>query len=202
MRGRRGWYACIDKGSGETSTESVANVLEVSEKPMKKKRRRDDHASGLLVVGLYKLGKAIFFGAAAAEALHLIHANLGNVAMKAIDILRIDPEGHFASVVMDRVDLIGHHQLRQAGLYSAIYAMVCLVEGIGLLNCQGWAEYFTVVLTAAALPWEIYELVRRFEMYKVGLMAGNMVVLVYLVWVLWEKRKKDRARMLARVNAG
>jgi uncharacterized membrane protein (DUF2068 family) len=168
----------------------------------KAKRRRGDHVRGLFLVGLFKLGKALFFGAAAAEALHLVHSNLGDLTMDAINMLRIDPTGHFASVVMDRVDLIGHHQLRQAGLYSAIYAVICLIEGIGLLNCKVWAEYVTVVLTAAALPWEIFELARRFETYKVGLMAANVIVLVYLVWVLWEKRKWDRARIPASTSSG
>ena len=29
--------------------------------------------------------------------------------------LRLDPEGHFVELLMDKADLIGHHQLRQGG---------------------------------------------------------------------------------------
>jgi len=108
-----------------------------------------------------------------------------------IDRLRIDPEGRMASFLMDRVDLIGHHQLREAGLFSLIYAGLCVVEGVGLILHKEWAEYFTVILTALALPWEIFELVKRFEAYKVGLIMANVAVLLYLLWVL--KKKEPRA---------
>ena len=74
---------------------------------------------------------------------------------------------------MDRVDLIGHHQLRQAGMFALLYAAACLVEGVGLLCHKTWAEYFTVTLTALGLPWEIFELVKRFEAYKIGLMVSQ-----------------------------
>ena len=54
-----------------------------------------------------------------------------------------------------------------------------------------WAEYFTVFLTAMGLPWEGYELVERFSPYKVGLLAINLVVLLYLLWILKKRRQEE-----------
>jgi uncharacterized membrane protein (DUF2068 family) len=152
------------------------------------KKPRDVNATGLMVVGLFKLTKAAFFTTVGAVAFHLIHANLGDVVIRMIDSLRIDPEGHVASFLMDRVDLIGHHQLREAGTYSLIYAVLCVIEGVGLIRHKSWAEYFTVILTTLALPLEVFELVRRFEAYKVGLLLANVAVVLYLLWVLKKKR--------------
>jgi uncharacterized membrane protein (DUF2068 family) len=157
------------------------------------KKPRDVNATGLMVVGLFKLTKAAFFTAVGVVAFHLVHANLGNVVDRVISYLRIDSEGRLASFLMDRVDLIGHHQLRQAGLFSLLYAVICVVEGVGLIRHKSWAEYFTVVLTALGLPWEIYELVHKFEPYKIGLMAANVAILLYLLWVL--KKKRERVRV-------
>ena len=42
-----------------------------------------------------------------------------------------------------------------------------------------------------ALPWESYELMERFSMYKVALLVLNLAVLLYLLWVL--KRKREEA---------
>jgi uncharacterized membrane protein (DUF2068 family) len=151
----------------------------------------DSSDTGLLLVGLFKLSKALFFGAVGAGALHLIHQNIGDVVMRIVDRLPIDPEGHFVSLLMDKVDLIGGHQLRQAGLLSFLYAALCVVEGTGLMLKKSWAEYFTVILTAGALPVETYELVEKFEWFKVVLLLINVVVLLYLLWVL--KRKRVRA---------
>jgi len=159
-----------------------------------------EHASGLLVVGLFKLSKALFFSLVGAGALNLIHKNLGEEVMRLVDWLHIDSEGRLASFLMDKADLIGHHQLRQGALFAFIYACLCLVEGGGLMRRKVWAEYFTVILTAAALPWETYELIARFEYYKVFLLVVNMVVLLYLLLVLKHKREKDVAAEGARIR--
>ena len=38
-----------------------------------------------------------------------------------------------------------------------LYALLYLVEGIGLLLKKHWAEYFTVVATGLFIPVEIWE---------------------------------------------
>ena len=149
---------------------------------------RRGHTRGLLLVGIFKLSKAIFFTAVGAGALHLVHKDLGDVLMHVVDALRIDPESHFVGMLMYRADLINVHQLRRAGTLSILYAAVCVVEGTGLVMEKQWAEYFTVILTAMGLPWESYELLERFSPYKVVLLVVNLVVLLYLLWVLKKKR--------------
>jgi len=155
---------------------------------------RNEHASGLLLVGLFKISKVVFFTAVGAEALHLLHGSPAELLMHMISALHLRPDGHLANVLMDRADLIGHHELREGAMASFGYAAVCLVEGIGLMTYQVWAEYLTVVLTTGGLPLEIYELARRFELYKVGVLAINVVVLLYLLWVLKRKKYEDAAR--------
>jgi len=163
---------------------------EAQNEPTKKPRHAN--ATGLMVVGLFKLTKAAFFTTVGAVAFHLIHANLGDMVIRLIDSLRIDPEGRMASFLMDRVDLIGHHQLREAGAYSLIYAVLCMIEGVGLIRHKVWAEYFTVILTTLFLPLEIYELIHRFETYKIGLLLANVAVVLYLLWVLKKKRESEQ----------
>ena len=149
------------------------------------------HARGLLLVGIFKLSKAAFFTAVGAGALHLVHKDVGTVVMHIIDALRIDPESRFVGMLMDWAGLINVHQLRRAGTLSILYAMVCVVEGTGLVMEKGWAEYFTVILTAMGLPWESYELLERFSPYKVVLLVINLAVLLYLVWILKKKKQEE-----------
>ncbi|QMV20233.1 DUF2127 domain-containing protein [Granulicella sp. 5B5] len=150
---------------------------------------REDHAQGLLLVGLFKLTKFVFFAAVGVGALHLIHKNLGDEVLRLTEALRLGPESHVASFLMDKADLIDHHQLRQASLFAFLYSALCLIEGIGLMMRRVWAEYFTVTLTVLGLPWEAFELVKRASWLKVGVMAVNVVVLLYLLWVLKRKRE-------------
>ena len=145
------------------------------------------HRRGLWLVGLFKLSKASFFCAVGVGALRLIHMDLGDLTTRFIAWSHIDTEGRMAGLLMERADLVTHHQLRQGALFAFLYAGLCLIEGTGLVLEKRWAEYFTVVMTAMALPWEGYELTMHFAWYKVGLTLINVAVLLYLLWVL--KRK-------------
>lgn len=144
---------------------------------------------GLFLVGLFKLTKAIFFTSVGAGALHLVHRNLGDLVMRLIDSLPIDPEGRLVSLIMDKADLIDAHDLRRIGAGAFIYAILCLVEGTGLVLRKTWAEYFTVVLTALGLPVELFEILHRFTWFKVGAIAVNLLILLYLLWVLKRRGK-------------
>jgi uncharacterized membrane protein (DUF2068 family) len=153
---------------------------------------RHPHARGLLIVGLFKLSKAVFFAALGAGALHLIHRNIGDVVQRVVDALRITSESRLANLanfVIDRADLIGHHQLREASIFAFSYSALCLIEGTGLILRKLWAEYFTVILTVTALPWEGYEVLEHYTVFKLTLLMLNLAVLFYLLWIL--KRKKE-----------
>lgn len=155
-------------------------------------RARDEDARGLLLVGIYKMTKVVFFCGLGFGALHLIHRNLGDEVMRITEMLRLGPESHIVSYLMDRADLIGHHQLREASIFAFGYAALCLIEGTGLLMRRVWAEYFTVLLTILGLPLESYELLQRFNWFKVGALLVNLVVLFYLLAVVKRKRSLDR----------
>lgn len=61
------------------------------------------------------------------------------------------------------------------------YALIELVEGVGLWLLKRWAEYFTVVATAAFLPLEVYELTDKITWLRIGALALNVAAVVYLL---------------------
>jgi uncharacterized membrane protein (DUF2068 family) len=196
----RGWFGCVDKGAGRPSTGSegieiqkTAHAEPVTKKAKEKRAPRTGYSRGLLLVGLFKYSKAIFFTAVGAGALNLVHKDVSVVAQHIVDALRLDGESRFVRLLLDKAQLVDPHKLREAGTLSFLYAAVCVVEGTGLVLEKGWAEYFTVILTAMGLPWESYELIERFSPYKVGLLVANLAILLYLVWVL-KKKKEEEAK--------
>src|SRR6476469_1067775 len=66
-----------------------------------------------------------------------------------------------------------------AGLLA--YGLLELVEGVGLWLAKRWAEYLTVVATAAFLPYEVSELLKSVTVTKVGAFAINVLAVDYLV---------------------
>ena len=172
---------------GEQTIQSQAKLqtLPAAQKPPRQRDR------GLLLIGLFKLSKSIFFFMMGLGVVHLLHAELGNEAMRLAMALHFDPEWHVVSVLVEKVDLVDAHRLREIGFFSFAYSMVSLVEGYGLMTCKIWAEYLTLSLTTLALPWELYELIRDASWGRVALLLTNLVVLGYLVWLLQRKKKKS-----------
>jgi uncharacterized membrane protein (DUF2068 family) len=61
------------------------------------------------------------------------------------------------------------------------YALIEVVEGFGLWAAKRWAEYLTVVATAAFLPLEVYELTEKVSYLKLGTLAVNLLAVVYIL---------------------
>lgn len=65
------------------------------------------------------------------------------------------------------------------------YALIEIVEGFGLWWGKRWAEYLTVVATAAFLPLEVYELTEKVSYFKIATLALNILA---VLWILLAKR--------------
>ena len=153
-------------------------------------RATEKHAvgdRGLWLIGIFKLGKSMFFFCLGIGAFHLMHKDLSDEAMRLAHALRFDPESRFTALLLDKVELIDAHRLREIGVGTFLYSALALTEGVGLLLEKGWAEYLTLVLTISFLPWELYELARRPSWFRLGLLLINLAVLWYLLWLLRRK---------------
>ncbi|NYF90611.1 DUF2127 domain-containing protein [Tunturiibacter empetritectus] len=146
------------------------------------------HDRGLMLIGLFKLAKAIFFFCIGAGAIHLLHKDIGDEVTRLALKLRFDPESRLVALLLHKADLIDAHRMRQISVATFGYSALALTEGIGLLLEKVWAEYLTLILTISFLPWELYELVRRPDWFRLSLLLINLAVLAYLVWLL--RRKK------------
>jgi uncharacterized membrane protein (DUF2068 family) len=143
---------------------------------------------GLLLIGIFKLCKSVFFFLVGIGAIHLLHKDLGDVAMRLAQALHFDPEGRVVGFLIVKADLVNPLRLREAGFGAFAYSALSLTEGIGLMLEKVWAEYLTLGLTISFLPWEVYELVREADLVRLGLLLANLAVLAYIVWFL--RRKK------------
>lgn len=63
----------------------------------------------------------------------------------------------------------------------AAYAMLQVVEGVGLWLLKRWGEYFAVVATSVFLPLEIYDLTKGVTMTRVVTFTINVAAVVYLL---------------------
>jgi uncharacterized membrane protein (DUF2068 family) len=153
------------------------------------KRKALSRDGGLLAIGLFKLTKSLFFFGVGIGALHLLHKDLSDEALRLAAALHFEPEGRLTALLMEKVTLIDAHRLREIGFFTFAYSAIALVEGTGLMLQKVWAEYLTLSLTVMFLPWELYELVKRPDWMRLGLLLINLAVLGYLLWILERKKK-------------
>lgn len=148
------------------------------------------HHAGLLAISVMKILKAIFFLGVGIGALRLLHKDLADLAMRIATALKFDTEGHFVNNVLDHVQEVTPHRLKQLSVAAIAYAGVATVEGIGLFYEKTWAEYLTITLTASFLPWELVEIIHHRSWIRVLVILVNIVVLAYLLWyVQWMHKR-------------
>jgi uncharacterized membrane protein (DUF2068 family) len=150
---------------------------------------------GLMAIGLLKLVEAIFFFLVGMGVIHFIHHDLGDAAVRMAERLRIDMDGRVMTWVLDHIDDMTAHRLKQIGAATFFYAGLRVTEGVGLVMEKAWAEYMTVGVTVSFLPWELYEICRRPDIFRVGLFITNLIVLGYLLWVLRRNRLRGSGAM-------
>jgi uncharacterized membrane protein (DUF2068 family) len=136
----------------------------------------------LVVIGALKLVKALLFILLGIGAVRMLHKDLVEVVEHFIIAMRFDPEGRFVNLILEKVALINHHRLREISLAIFAYASLDILEGTGLVLRKTWAEYVTLILTASFLPWEFFEILRHATWIKFGLIATNILVVLYLIF--------------------
>ncbi|HZR51528.1 MAG TPA: DUF2127 domain-containing protein [Streptosporangiaceae bacterium] len=62
------------------------------------------------------------------------------------------------------------------------YAIIELIESIGLWLGKRWGEYFAVVATSVFLPYEVYDLTVKATWLRVAAFGVNLLLVAYLVW--------------------
>jgi uncharacterized membrane protein (DUF2068 family) len=83
---------------------------------------------------------------------------------------------------------LAHHALRlnsrtlgYLAIGLAAYAIIEVVEGVGLWLLKRWGEYFAMVATSIFLPYEIYDLSVKFTVLRLLTFLINLALVVYLV---------------------
>jgi uncharacterized membrane protein (DUF2068 family) len=66
-------------------------------------------------------------------------------------------------------------------LMLAAYALLEVVEGVGLWLLKRWGEYFAVIATSVFLPLEIHDLAKGITMTRVVTFAINVAAVIYLL---------------------
>jgi uncharacterized membrane protein (DUF2068 family) len=156
-------------------------MLTAVSRPNPSRRSQKSSSRGLILIGLFKLVKALLLIMVGIGALRLLHKDMTQTIMHWVNVLRVDPDNRFIHRLISKAFNVTPAKLKELSVGTFFYASLLLTEGTGLLLRKHWAEYFTVITTAALVPLEVYELAKHFTVAKLVVLAINIAIVVYLI---------------------
>lgn len=147
---------------------------------------------GLRGVALFEAFKGILAVAGGIWVLTLRHKDLERVAEHMLRMFHIAPDRHVARGLLHLAEKINGRDLRIVLLFVVIYAAIRFVEAAGLWLEKEWAEWFALISGTIYVPLEIIELVRRPTPLKWGVLIINVLIVLYMAWLLQDSYKRRR----------
>src|SRR4051812_46813835 len=123
---------------------------------------RDKRSGKLLVlIGLFRLLKALFLIATGIATLRLLKPGAGGALFAWIRQLPIMPGHDYVMRMAAKITHLPPKRITELAIGAFAYAAVFIAEGTGLVMRRVWAEWLTVVVTTSFIPFEIYETFKR-----------------------------------------
>ncbi|GAC1464291.1 MAG: hypothetical protein NVSMB9_02780 [Isosphaeraceae bacterium] len=142
-----------------------------------------------------KLATALLLAAAGFGIFRLLNKDLGMALEHLVSRFHLDPENQVVQTAVTRVAGVDRSHLKAIGAGTFFYAVLELVEGVGLLLKRRWASYLTIVATGLLLVPEIYEIAHKLNLIRVSVLLLNLAILAYLiVKIRQENRMQDAPR--------
>ena len=150
------------------------------------------HQTGLAAIAVFKLVKGVLLLLLGLGLLKLMHADIATLFSRLIETLHLNADSRIIHALVLKVDSLQPHSVLVAGLVSLGYAGMLLLEGVGLWLERSWAAYLTVISTSALLPFELYEVIERVSILRVGILLLNLVIVLYLLMQLKHHTLRSR----------
>ncbi len=106
--------------------------------------------------------------------------------------LGLDPQNHIIHTVISRLTGIDRVHLRAIEAGTFFYALLHLIEGIGLILERDWAGYLVIVATSSLVPFEIYEISQKLSLARIAILVLNLAIVVYLIVALESRASEPR----------
>jgi uncharacterized membrane protein (DUF2068 family) len=147
------------------------------------------HDKGLVLIAAYKLVQALLFAAIGVGAVNLLHKDAADELARLADHLHFNSEWRLIDFILDKASLLNDPLLRRIELAAFAYAALGILEATSLYLEKTWGEFLTLAITASFLPWEVFEILRRLTWFRFGLLATNVLVLLYLSKVVHDRKR-------------
>ncbi len=152
--------------------------------------------TGLRIVAIMEAAKGLLVLLAGFGLLTLLHRDVQALALKIIGRLHLNPTKHYPTIFIDAASRVTDIRLWQLAWFALVYSTLRLVEAYGLWRERRWAEWVALVSGGIYLPIEIFEVIQRQSPFRIGTLAINLVVVVWLGYALRHPSRAQKAAVV------
>lgn len=170
---------------------SAAKQPDKSYAPQRSTQRQGtvDRSRLLPVLAVERTLRAILLVGVGVILLTHTHTDWADVARRFAEQIGLDPSRNETGRLISKLGGFAPRQVHRDAAIAIGYGALEAVEGYGLARRRQWGEYLTVISTALLLIPEIQELIKRPTDLKVGGLALNVIIVVYLIIRLVTRRR-------------
>jgi len=156
-----------------------------------------EHIKGVRTVATVEFAKGVVVVLAGLGVFSMRHRDIWGVAESLLEFLHVNPYHHSVGVFIDLVRRVSDVRLWKIAVIASVYAILRFIEAYGLWFVRGWAEWLAFCSGAIYVPFEVADLLRRPSVFGMLVLAVNLVIVLYMLYLRLEAREKRRAAMQA-----
>ena len=146
------------------------------------------YSPGIRAIALFEAGKAAVVLLAGLGCISLLHRDVHHIAIHLLERFHLNPAHHYPRIFVDAVSKVTDTHLWWLAGMALAYALIRSAEAYGLWYEHRWAEWLALCSGMIYLPIEFYELRHGFSWIKIGAVAINIVIVVYMAVKLRRQR--------------
>lgn len=149
----------------------------------------------LRAVATVELTKGLIVLLAACGVLLLVRRlDPWDIADGLLRLLHISPDHHFAQVFLDWADSLTEAKVWAVAGVGIGYSLLRFLEAYGLWYAKAWAEWIALISGMLYLPFEIYKVIHRQNLFHVSILILNLAVVLYMAYALKTSSIAHRVR--------
>ena len=151
------------------------------------------HIKGVRTVATLEFIKGIVVALAGLGVFSMRHKDIWGITESFLEFFHVNPYNHYVGVFINLVYRLSDMHLWKIALGATIYVALRFIEAYGLWRIRPWAEWLAIASGSLYVPFEIEDLLRRPDMFRLTIIVVNVGIVLYMMMLRLEAAKRRLA---------